>query len=188
MNYNITPQQSPVSYSNNPLLNICYNYNPPQTFVNSNTQNTQTYDNHDNHDNELLYEALLELLNEIKDKSLVISVLCSKSSTLFSRIRSLINIPLILCTGAMTILNSMNNADASGIKYANIVLNSLTVTILSLVGNFKLAERELTYKQTHIKMKRMYHKVDTILRTEPRKINAEYVGNITKEYINLLNK
>ena len=71
--------------------------------------------------------------------------------------------------------------DYNGIKYANIVVNSCTVTIISLIGNFKLAEREITYRQTHIRMKRLYHQVDTILRTEPTKITTEYVGNITKE-------
>lgn len=185
---NITPQQStlspqlPTSYTNYPLLNICYNYNPPQTFVNSYTQNTQT-DN--NYDYGLLYEAHLNMLNEIKDKSLVLSVLCSKSCTLFSRIRMFINIPLILSSGAMTILNSMNDTDTDSIKYANIVINSCTVTILSLVSNFKLAEREITYRQTHIKMKKLYHQVDIILRTEPMKINDEYVGKFTKEYVNI---
>ena len=31
----------------------------------------------------------------------------------------------------------------------------------------------------------MYHQVDIILRTEPMKINAESVGNITKEFVNI---
>jgi hypothetical protein len=127
----------------------------------------------------------LKILKEVKDKSLVISVLCSKSCTLFSRIRSFINIPLILSSGAMTILNSMNDADSGTIKYTNIIINSITATILSLVGNFKLAEREVTYKQTHKRMKNMYHQVDIILRAEPGKINAVSVGNITKEYVNI---
>jgi hypothetical protein len=132
-----------------------------------------------------LYEVHLKILKEVKDKSLVISVLCSKSCTLFSRIRSFINIPLILSSGAMTILNSMNDADSGTIKYTNIIINSITATILSLVGNFKLAEREVTYKQTHKRMKNMYHQVDIILRAEPGKINAVSVGNITKEYVNI---
>ena len=132
-----------------------------------------------------LYKVHLKILKEIKDKSLVVSVLCSKSCTLFSRIRSFINIPLILSSGAMTILNSMNEADSGTIKYTNIIINSITATILSLVGNFKLAEREVTYKQTHKRMKNMYHQVDIILRAEPGKINAVSVGNITKEYVNI---
>lgn len=132
-----------------------------------------------------LYRAHFNYLNEIKDKSLVLSVLCSKSCSLFSRIRTFINIPLILSSGAMTILNSMNDTDSTSIKYANIVLNSCTVTILSLIGNFKLTERELTYRNTHLKMKRLYHRVDSILRVDTTKINSQIVGEITKEYLNI---
>jgi len=79
----------------------------------------------------------------------------------------------------------MNDTDATSIKYANIVLNSCTVTILSLINNFKLTERELTYRQTHIKMKKLYHRVDNILNINPSTINVESVGDITKEYVNI---
>ena len=208
MNYNISPFQSTEpqelhmtrhleqQYPNIPFLNICYNYNPPQTFEHPCKKASDTRDacevceDRKVRDNKLLYKVHVKILNEIKNKSLVISVLCSKSSTLFSRIRAFINIPLILSSGAMTILNSLTGdsgdiGDYNGIKYANIVVNSCTVTIISLIGNFKLAEREITYRQTHIRMKRLYHQVDTILRTEPTKINTENVGNITKEYVNI---
>ena len=223
MNYNILPFRSPETpeshklrhleqqYPNIPFLNICYNYNPPQTFVHPCNKEKdaiatceareacEACEARKARDNKLLYKVHLKILNEIKNKSLVISVLCSKSCTLFSRIRTFINIPLILSSGAMTILNSMTGdygdsgdsgssgdiGDYNGIKYANIVVNSCTVTIISLIGNFKLAEREITYRQTHIRMKRLYHQVDTILRTEPTKITTEYVGNITKEYVNI---
>lgn len=214
MNYNILPFRSPETpeshklrpleqqYPNIPFLNICYNYNPPQTFIHPCNKEKdaiatceareacEACEARKARDNKLLYKVHLKILNEIKNKSLVISVLCSKSCTLFSRIRTFINIPLILSSGAMSILNSMTGSsgdlgDYSGIKYANIVVNSCTVTIISLIGNFKLAEREITYRQTHIRMKRLYHQVDTILRTEPTKITTEYVGNITKEYVNI---
>ena len=198
MNYNSKLPESlngsilPQTYSNNSLLNICCNYNLPKTLINSTTQTIDDGDDRDDRDdgdgddrvNEL-YKVHFKILKEIKDKSLVISVLCSKSCTLFSRIRTFINIPLILSSGAMTILNSMNETDSGSIKYTNIIINSITATILSLVSNFKIAERELTYKQTHKRMKNMYHQVDIILRTEPMKINAESVGNITKEFVNI---
>lgn len=167
--YNMTS-----SYYNTPV-NTYYNHMQPYT---------PTY-SINSPDNELLYQAHTKLLNEIKDKSLILSVLCSKSATLFSRIRTFINIPLILSSGAMTILNSMNDTDSTYIKYANIVLNSCTVTILSIIGNFKLTERELSYRNTHLKMKRLYHRVDTILRVDITKINTQKVGEITKDYLHI---
>jgi len=53
----------------------------------------------------ILYLTHINYLNELKNKSVIISALCSKSHSLFSRIRTLINIPLILSSGAMTILH-----------------------------------------------------------------------------------
>lgn len=125
----------------------------------------------------------IELLQNIKDKAFITSILCSKSCAFFSWIRTLINIPLILSSGAMTILNSMNDINTIEIKYANIVLNSCTVTILSLIGNFKLAERELSFRQAQIKMDKLYHNIEDKLLIDPSNCNIEDVRDIIKEYV-----
>lgn len=125
----------------------------------------------------------IELLQNIKDKAFVTSILCSKSCAFFSWIRTLINIPLILSSGAMTILNSMSDINTTEIKYANIILNSCTVTILSLVGNFKLAERELSFRQAQIKMDKLYHHIEDKLLIDPSNCNIGDVRDIIKEYV-----
>jgi hypothetical protein len=131
----------------------------------------------------VLQREHIELLQNIKDKAFVTSILCSKSCAFFSWIRTLINVPLILSSGAMTILNSMNDINTIEIKYANIVLNSCTVTILSLIGNFKLAERELSFRQAQIKMDKLYHNIEDKLLIDPSNCNIEDVRDIIKEYI-----
>jgi len=83
----------------------------------------------------------------------------------------------------MTILNSMNDISTIEIKYANIVLNSCTVTILSLIGNFKLAERELSFRQAQIKMDKLYHNIEDKLLIDPLNCNIEDVRDIIKEYV-----
>lgn len=125
----------------------------------------------------------IELLQNIKDKAFVTSILCSKSCAFFSWIRTLINIPLILSSGAMTILNSMSDINTTEIKYANIILNSCTVTILSLVGNFKLAERELSFRQAQIKMDKLYHHIEDKLLIDPSNCTIGDVRDIIKEYV-----
>lgn len=125
----------------------------------------------------------IELLQNIKDKAFITSILCSKSCAFFSWIRTLINIPLILSSGAMTILNSMNDINTIEIKYANIILNSCTVTILSLVGNFKLAERELSFRQAQIKMDKLYHHIEDKLLIDPSNCSIGDVRDIIKEYV-----
>lgn len=83
----------------------------------------------------------------------------------------------------MTILNSMNDINTIEIKYANIILNSCTVTILSLVGNFKLAERELSFRQAQIKMDKLYHHIEDKLLIDPSNCSIGDVRDIIKEYV-----
>ena len=166
------------SHGDNLQFNSCRNYNT----------NEAMYETAGVPANNVLYYTHVKYLNEIKNKSLVISTLCCKNHSLFSRICT-----LILSLHQTTILNSMNDTDATGIKYANIVLNSFTETILSLINNFKLTERELTYRQTHIKMKKIYHRIDNILNINPNfvirqfnKVNASITAakNKSDNYVN----
>jgi hypothetical protein len=83
----------------------------------------------------------------------------------------------------MTILNSMNDINTIEIKYANIILNSCTVTILSLIGNFKLAERELSFRQAQIKMDKLYHQIEDKLLIDPSNCSIGDVRDIIKEYV-----
>ena len=170
MNTNNTPRHSII---NAPMLTPIY--------IPSNNQLTTQPNAFYN--NDFLQKEHIELLQNIKDKAFVTSILCSKSYAFFSWIRTLINIPLILSSGAMTILNSMNDINTIEIKYANIVLNSCTVTILSLIGNFKLAERELSYRQAQIKMDKLYHNIEDKLLINPSNCNIEDVRDIIKEYV-----
>ena len=65
----------------------------------------------------------VKLLQSYRDKSYVTSVLCSQSEEFYSFLRSMINVPLILSSSVMTILNSMEEINSSAMKYSNIVLN-----------------------------------------------------------------
>jgi hypothetical protein len=77
----------------------------------------------------------------------------------------------------------MNDINTIEIKYANIILNSCTVTILSLVGNFKLAERELSFRQAQIKMDKLYHHIEDKLLIDPSNCSIGDVRDIIKEYV-----
>ena len=173
---NSTPNQSIIDV---PTLTPVY--------IPSNYQSAIQHPQHPQHPNKYntcaLQKEHIKLLQNIKDKAFVTSILCSKSCAFFSWIKTLINVPLILSSGAMTILNSMNDINTIEIKYANIVLNSCTVTILSLIGNFKLAERELSFRQAQIKMDKLYHNIEDKLLIDPSNCNIEDVRDIIKEYI-----
>ena len=100
----------------------------------------------------------VKLLESYRDKAYVTSILCGQSSEHFEFLRSIINIPLILSSSVMTVMNSMNETNSNEIKISNIVLNTWTSLILSLVGNFKLTEQATNFKQIEIKMNKLTHK------------------------------
>ena len=76
----------------------------------------------------------IKLLESYRDKAYITSILCSQSVEHFSFLRSIVNIPLILSSSTMTVLNSMSEGSENNMKYANIVLNAWTSLILSLAG------------------------------------------------------
>lgn len=52
-----------------------------------------------------------------------------------------------------------------------------------MIGNFKLAERELSYKQAQIKMDKLYHNIEDKLLIDPSNCTIEDVRDIIKEYV-----
>ena len=101
----------------------------------------------------------IKLLESYRDKAYITSILCSQSVEHFSFLRSIINIPLILSSSTMTVLNSMDEGN-NNMKYANIVLNAWTSLILSLVGNFKLPEQATNFSQIQVKMNKLCHQIE----------------------------
>ena len=100
----------------------------------------------------------IKLLESYRDKAYITSILCSQSAEHFSFLRSIVNIPLILSSSTMTVLNSMSESDDNRMKFANICLNAWTSLILSLVGNFKLPEQATNFSQ--IQMNKLCHQIE----------------------------
>ena len=70
-------------------------------------------------------------------------------------------------------------------KYANIVLNATTATILSLIGNFKISEQETNFKTIGIKMNKLTHRIEDILTIDLENTTIEHIRAIIAEYDNL---
>ncbi len=102
----------------------------------------------------------VKLLESYRDKAYITSILYAQSSEHFEFLRSIINIPWILRSSVMTVMNSMNESNSNEIKISNIVLNTWISLILSLVGNFKFTEKAINFKQIEIKMNKLTHKLE----------------------------
>ncbi len=83
------------------------------------------------------YNTTAILLKQYQEKSFVSSILAEEASNYFSFIKNIINIPLIIYNSAMVCINS-SITDQELLNILNIILNSSTGLILSLISNFKI--------------------------------------------------
>ena len=123
-----------------------------------------------------------KLLEGYRDKAYITSILCSQSSEHFSFLRSIVNIPLILSSSTMTVLNSMDEGTNNNMKYANIVLNAWTSLILSLVGNFKLPEQATNFAQIQVKMNKLTHQIEDKLTIDLESCKIEDIRHFINNY------
>ena len=123
----------------------------------------------------------IKLLESYRDKAYITSILCSQSAEHFSFLRSIINIPLILSSSTMTVLNSMDEGN-NNMKYANIVLNAWTSLILSLVGNFKLPEQNTNFSQIQVKMNKLCHQIEDKLTIDLESCKIEDIRHFINDY------
>ena len=84
--------------------------------------------------------TLQERTEKLLSKSEAMVLLCSKASGYWSMIKFAFNIPLVLTSSAMCIINSISE-DANEVKIPNIVVNAISVLIISLNNSIKASEK-----------------------------------------------
>ena len=84
--------------------------------------------------------TLQERTEKLLSKSEAMVLLCSKASGYWSMIKFAFNIPLVLTSSAMCIINSISK-DANEVKVPNIVVNAISVLIISLNNSIKASEK-----------------------------------------------
>ena len=83
---------------------------------------------------------------KLLDKSECIALLCYKATTHWSLIKFCFQIPLVLTSSAMCIINSISQ-DANDIKIYNIVVNAISVLIISVNNSVKASEKYELFKK-----------------------------------------
>jgi hypothetical protein len=90
-----------------------------------------------------IYKKMLTLQERIEillSKSEVMVLLCSKASGYWSMIKFALNIPLVLTSSTMCVINSISE-DVNGVKVPNIVVNTISVLTISLNNSIKSSEK-----------------------------------------------
>ena len=87
-----------------------------------------------------MVKSLEERTEKLLSKTEAMVLLCSKASSYWSMIKFGFNIPLVLTSSAMCIINSISE-DANEVKIPNIVVNAISVLIMSLNNSIKASEK-----------------------------------------------
>ena len=83
---------------------------------------------------------------KLLDKCESMTLLCTKASTHWSFIKFCFAIPLVLTSSTMCIINSISE-DANSIKIPNIIVNAVSVLIMSLTNSIKASEKFEIFKK-----------------------------------------
>ena len=84
--------------------------------------------------------------DKLLDKCEAMTLLCTKACTYWNMIKFCFNIPLVLTSSAMCIINSISE-DANRMKIPNIVVNAISVLIMSLNNSVKASEKFECFKR-----------------------------------------
>lgn len=133
----------------------------------------------------MITDQQFQLLKNYQDKAYVSAILCEKTSSYYGLLKNIFNVPIILASSCMSILNS-SQINQEDLKYINIIINALTALILSLVSNFKFQERATNFKSQGIKFNKLVHSIEDNLINEPENITIDNIRNfiITYDSIN----
>ena len=123
-----------------------------------------------------------ERLGMLLDRCEAMSVLCQRATQQWSFIKFLFQIPLILTSSIMCILNSFDN-EKGNMKIPNVVVNGASVLILSLQNNLKVAEKVELFKSLSNNFLQLAHQLEGI---EEEEITRESINVFTDKYDSLV--
>ena len=125
----------------------------------------------------------IKTLQDYRDKSYVLSILYERHSGFYNFIKNIINIPLILISSSMSIINS--NFEPQELKIINIIVNCIVALLLSMMNNFKIDIKAQTFHNLSMKMNRLCHKIENELTDNIDDISPDAIVNYINEYDNL---
>ena len=82
----------------------------------------------------------------LKGKAEALSLTCNLANVYWNRVKMCFNIPLVLTSSVMAIINSITS-DGNDLKLYNIIVNSVSVLIISLNNSIKSGEKADNFKK-----------------------------------------
>ena len=116
-------------------------------------------------------------------KAEALSLLCNKSAGHWSSIKFLLSIPLIVTSSVMCVMNSFESENNQTIRLANIVVNAVSVLVLSVQNNLKASEKVELFKSLSISYIKLAYSIESL---EDEELTREKLNALTQKYDDLL--
>ena len=117
------------------------------------------------------------------DKCEALSLLCSKATSHWSFIKFLFSVPLILTSSIMCILNSFERDDQNNMRIPNVVVNGISVLLMSLQSSMKVSEKVQSFKNNSNNFLLLAHQIEG---TEPKLLDNNKINAFVDKYDNLV--
>ena len=117
---------------------------------------------------------------KLLDKCEAMTLLCSKATTHWAFIKFCFNIPLVLTSSAMCIINSIST-NANHIKIPNIIVNAISVLIISLNNTVRGGEKYEIFKKLSTQFMVLSQDIESI-----DEMTVEQYNIIVLKYDNLI--
>ena len=112
----------------------------------------------------------MERKQKLLDRCEAMSLLCIKASYHWSLIKFILSIPVILINSILCILNSLDDKSFD-LKIPNVVINGVSVLIMSITQNLKSAEKTEIFKSTSNSFLLLTHEIESYEVIDNEKIN-----------------
>jgi len=104
------------------------------------------------------------------DRSECMSLLCIKASYHWSFIKFILSIPVIFINSVLCILNSLDDKSMD-LKLPNVIINGISVLIMSITTNLKSAEKTELFKNASNSFLLLTHEIESYEEMDNEKIN-----------------
>ena len=116
------------------------------------------------------------------DRAECLTLLSTRASSFWSRINFILNFPLVITSSAMCIINSISD-DGNQVKIPNIVVNAVSVLMMSIINNIKAAEKYDTFKRLSQAFLELAQEIDAI---EGNEVEIDKYNMFVLKYDNLI--
>lgn len=129
----------------------------------------------------------IEMIETYNDFSYIMYIICEMTASYYSRIKNIVNIPIIICSTCLSILNTTELSDTtfdkiSIVRNCGIAFNLLIALSIAILNAYKITEKEFSFKTQSVSFLKIHNKINVDLAKCKTTMSQVDILDIVKEY------